>query len=202
MRSCSDIPDANFTDCSKPWGLNCVEPAGFEPHRLWNITSNIWTRCPTDPRLWHSGSGASTLSSASLGDAGCQSITGAKLDPYLKATKYANEDVYGRLSTWKFPLFQLVASSPRPPLGLDVEAFVVFHLLGDPIGHIRDLIKKLSRCQEHADYWHESFAALAGLFPERDEQLSREAKAFAMITISYDEWGEGEYARELLQSSL
>jgi hypothetical protein len=144
MGACSDLLDATSVDCSDPWGLGCIETAGFEPHRLWNITSNIWKRCPTDERLWHD---SSSLSNAALTNSACETITGPSLNSALRATLYANQDIWGRLSTWKFPLFQLVASSPRPPLGLRVEGFVIAHLMGDPIGTMKDLIRKISRCQ-------------------------------------------------------
>ena len=61
--------------------------------------------------------------------------------------------IWVRLTTWKFPLFQLIAQFPRPPLGLATQFFVMAHLLGDPIDTIKNLLQKLSKCQSRAESW-------------------------------------------------
>ncbi|KAI4219884.1 MAG: hypothetical protein L6R36_008010 [Xanthoria steineri] len=53
----------------------------------------------------------------------------------------------------KFPLLQLVASFPRPPLSLSVESLVILHLIGDPVDTIQNLLLKLAICQQMAQYW-------------------------------------------------
>ena len=61
--------------------------------------------------------------------------------------------IWVRLTTWKFPLLQLVAQFARPPLGFAEEAFTMAHLLGDPIDTINNLLQKLSSCQRRARIW-------------------------------------------------
>ena len=61
--------------------------------------------------------------------------------------------IWACLTNWKFPLLQLVAQFPRPPLGLGAQAFVIAHLLGDPVDTIRNLLRKLATCQRRAKKW-------------------------------------------------
>lgn len=82
---------------------------------------------------------------ASLTQGACAFIAGSDWQYYPAA------DIWTRLTTWKFPLLQLVAIFPRPPLGLlRIYFFVIVHLLGDPIDTIRNLLAKMSRCEHTA----------------------------------------------------
>jgi hypothetical protein len=70
--------------------------------------------------------------------------------------------------------------------------------MGDPIGTIKDLQKKISRCEARADY----FARRLRL-PDGDPlDTERAWKALAMITVSYDEWGRGDEAQDNLGRAL
>lgn len=119
----------------------------------------------------------------------------------------------GRLTVWKFPLFQLLATFPRPPLSFLTEFLVILRLLGNPIGTLRSLTLKLGSCQGRANYWRSVFSSSTyqAFFTgdddkfERFAQIERTWKAFALIVDSYDEWGrdrKGKEALECLQSRL
>lgn len=60
---------------------------------------------------------------------------------------------FARLTIWKVPLLQLISLFPRPPLDFWTEVFVLVHLVGDPIGKIRSLIIKISKCQVMTKEW-------------------------------------------------
>ncbi|KAF8848986.1 hypothetical protein BDZ45DRAFT_697930 [Acephala macrosclerotiorum] len=180
MPDCLSAADANAVyNCTNFWGLDCTNKLGFEFTTLWNITQSIQQYCPTDPRLFLVDGLPATPENAALTHGACKAFAGSSW------TMYSTSDIWARLQTWKFPLFQLVVSSPRPPLGLEVETFVLMHLMGDPIGTIKDLLNKLSRCEERAKACHELSISLNG------NESDRVWKSLAVIAISYDEWGEG-----------
>lgn len=164
---------------------------------MWEITLRILQYCPSDPRLWQKDNIPITRENAALTGPACKAIVGSTWQIY------PTTDIWVRLTTWKFPLFQLVASSPRPPLGSSVEGFVILHLLGDPVGTVKDLLRTISSCQERADFWRTYIAE-----PQPDkEQLNSVQKdhlwkAFTIITISYDEWRKGDEVQETLKNSL
>jgi hypothetical protein len=118
--------------------------------------------------------------------------------------------VWYRLTTWKFPLFQLISISPRPPLGFWEEAFSIVHLLGDPIGSSTDLIRKIDSCQKRAGVWkHElSLEELDRVLQDHEgspkQYQQRLWKALALISVSYDEWGpdKGIAAEEYIKREL
>jgi hypothetical protein len=118
---------------------------------------------------------------------------------------YPAADIWFRFTTWKFPLWQLVANSPRPPLGFWVECFSIFHLLGNPIGAIRDFLRKLHDCQARDNYWRGqltgSLKPAAQLVPIPVATLSRK---LAIISNSFDEYGihTGDIATEALREEL
>lgn len=116
-------------------------------------------------------------------------------------------DISRRLTTWKFPLLQLVASFSRPPLGFRVECMVIFHLLGDPIDTIKNLLYKLSACQDTARFWEHQCRILFDdpIEDDKDDERylrDRNWKALAIVTDSYGEWGEDEPARDILHNAL
>jgi hypothetical protein len=191
MTDCLSIADSTEYNCITRWGLNCTNALGFEFTSLWNITQLVQRYCPTDPRLFLIDNIPATPENAALKYSACKTFAPA---PW---TWYHTSDIWARLQTWKFPLFQLALSSPRPPLGPRVDGFVLAHLMGDPIGTIRDLQKKISRCEASAAY----FERLS--LPDGDSSdVKRAWKALAMITVSYDEWGRGDTAQKALGRAL
>ena len=107
----------------------------------------------------------------------------------------------------KFPLLQLVASFPRPPLSFKVESLVILHLLGDPIDTIKNLLLKLATCQQMAQYWRSECEALL-LDPTEDNQdheldlKDRNWKALTLVTDAYGEWHETDAAIDVLHHAL
>jgi hypothetical protein len=180
---------ANF-NCSEAYNCtdrvfqNCFNQLGFDFPSLQNITQIIRQYCPTDPRLFLTNNAPATANNAALTNKACKTFAPA---PF---TLYSPETIWARLQTWKIPLFQLALSTPRPPLGLDISVFVLVHLMGDPMGTIKDLREKLSRCEEHAVYF------------ERRGLPPRVWKALAMICVAYDESGQGYAVREILGEQL
>ena len=182
--------------CGNPYP-NCTSVHGFQFSSLWTISQNIYSACTSDWRLFDPHSPALT-------QAGCEQIVGS--DDW---TKYPGADVWARLTTWKFPLLQLVASFPRPPLSFSSEVFVILHLLGDPIGTIKDLQLKIASCEDRAISWvHFLQSDLRPLVPDEPQarypQSVRIWKAMATIADSYDEWGQdkGNLATEFMKERL
>jgi hypothetical protein len=203
MPDCLSAPYTGPYDCTNRWGLNCTNYLGFDFVSLWNITQLIQQHCPTDPRLFRTNNLPAAPESASLTLAACEEFAAKSWTPY------PTSDIWSRLQTWKFPLFQLVASSPRPPLGLSAETFVLAHLMGDPIGSIRDLLRKLDRCEARArefalevEYKTQSLEWFQGCL--KNEKPERVWKSLAIIVVSYDEWGEGKgnQVEEALKKTL
>ncbi|CZR68057.1 uncharacterized protein PAC_17956 [Phialocephala subalpina] len=193
MPDCLSIPDSEVVyNCTNLWGLNCTNKLGFEPTTLWNITLRIQHFCSTDRRLFLIDGSHATPENAALTHDACKVFAGSSW------TMYPTSDIWTRLQNWKFPLFQLVVSSPRPPLGLGVETFVLMHLMGDPIGTIKDLLQKLSKCEARANACFELRANSSG------NETDRVWKSLAVIAISFDEWGgdNGSNALRLLGHRL
>ncbi len=189
-------------NCSTPLPL-CTNSPRFDFPSLWAITQRYREACPDGPWLYHPVPGQAVLASeASLTNAACEAIAGKSW------TKYAGADIWARLTTWKFPLLQLVATSPRPPLGFRIEVFVIFHQLGNPIGTIQDHLQKFQSCQRRATYWRERFTDIPTTVNRCDflglHSPERLWKAFAIITDSYDEWGVavGDDVQDFLRAEL
>lgn len=191
---CKDVP-ANLTySCESPWGQNCESNAHFQFTTLWKYTQSIQNACATDSRLFIPPGGIASPQNASLTQASCTAIAGSDWKYYPAA------DIWTRLTTWKFPLLQLVASFPRPPLSLWVDCFVIIHLLGDPIDTIKNLLVKMSTCQRGAEYWRGECEKYLERPEENDKD--RNWKALAFITDAYGEWDADEQAMQALQQGL
>lgn len=191
---CSDIPTNITYDCTNPWGQNCTSDERFHFTTLWKYTWNIQNACATDTRLFIPRGGITSPRHASLNQASCKFIAG----PDWK--RYPAADIWTRLTTWKFPLLQLVASFPRPPLSFSVECFVILHLLGDPVDTMKNLLAKMSACQDFAKYWRLECEELLDERAGDDED--RNWKALALITDAYGEWERDVQARQILQQGL
>jgi len=186
----------SFDTCQNPYP-NCTSPWGFQFSALYTISQKIYNACPTDWRIFDQ-------KTRSLSEAGCEQISGSSWTPYPGA------DIWARLTTWKFPLLQLVAIFPRPPLNFKVEAFVIFHLLGNPVSTIQDLLLKFANCQRRVENWQDALQIpelnplVQDEEPTRYTNLTRKWKALGIITDSYDEWGldRGDEARDFLLERL
>lgn len=189
--------DNSTYSCENPYP-NCTNAASFQFASLWIITQAIAT-CPNDTRLFNS--------QPMLTDHACLLFTHGKA-----WTLYPAADIWVRLTTWKFPLLQLVAVFPRPPLTFGTECFVLLHLLGDPISTIANLLLKVASCQARAALWkyrlrpngkEEQLRTLwAGLKPTPSPDGLW--KGLTAIVDSYDEWGPdiGTKVQELIYDRL
>ena len=81
---------------------------------------------------------------------------------------------------------------------------VLVHLMGDPIGTVKDLREKSSRCEEHAVYFenHNVRSRNSDINAKDGRLFEAEWKTLAMICVAYDEWGEGYLAQEALGKHL
>ena len=194
---CSNVPSNVSYSCTNPWGQHCTNAKHFDFNSLWSYTLSIQEACANDSRLFIAQGTSATPDNAALTQASCVAIAGARW------TFYPSADVWARLTTWKFPLLQLVASFPRPPLGLGIEFFVIAHVLGDPIDTIQCLLLKLSTCQRSADYWIDYHPKSLGTSTEdEDPEKLRDWKALVLLTDTYGEWGEERQAAIALRDAL
>lgn len=182
---CSTVPSKTTYSCAYPWGEDCTSEDKFQFTSLWNITKNIQAACPNDTRLFLADNAFATAQNASLTQASCVAIAGSDW------TLYPKLDIWNRLTTWKFPLLQLVASFPRPPLSIKIECLVVLHLLGDPIDTIRNLLLKMSTCQQMAEYWRDEYKLLmeAPTELDRDHKQDLKDRNWKALTIVTDAYG-------------
>lgn len=190
---CDSLPVGSANDCANPWGLNCKTRNGFDFTALWTITQNVFQTCANDSRLFGTIDRLPTLYTVSLTQNACEAFAGTGW------TRYPGIDIWTRLTTWKFPLLQLVASFPRPPLGLSVECFVIFHLLGDPVDSLWCLLLKLRDCQRRAEFWRAQFEFDGPIAEDLPQQLW---KSLTLITDAYDEWDQGDDAIAVLMTGL
>ena len=176
--------------------MNCTGKAGFRFTTLWNYTKSIQAACANDTRLFLADKTFASARNASLTQEACVTFAGSGWTPYPPP------DIWNRLTTWKFPLLQLVASFPRPPLSRSVECLVILHLLGDPIDAIENLLAKLSTCQFMADSWKKECDVLLKPRDRNDTDKDRDWKALAIVTDAYAEWSESDAAENCLRSAL
>ena len=198
---CGDISSSILYNCSHPWGENCTSKYKFQFTSLWNYTERIQAACANDTRLFLPDGGFASAENASLTQESCEAIAGSGWK------HYPTPDIWNRLTTWKFPLLQLVATFPRPPLSKTVETLVILHLLGDPIDTIQNLILKMSTCQNIASHWKKQCQDLLGTSEESNidgswENRDRDWKALAIINDAYGEWDKDNLAQDVLQHAL
>ena len=190
---------ATTFSCSDPISP-CTSSKRFDFPSLWTITLNYWNVCKSEGAWFSSARPTTSNTSIALSNVVCKTLAGGW------PTLYPAADVWTRLTTWKFPLIQLLAVSPRPPLGWKVELFVVAHLLGDPIGSLADVLWRIQTCQDRAVYWQTHIPRRLLYLPgtAAEAEHDRLWKAFAIITDSYDEWGSemGEKAVKALSKGL
>ena len=191
---CSNVPTSHDYNCTNPWGPNCTSDQKFHFLSLWSYTQNIQQACANDARLFVPNGGVASPQNASLTQEACAAIAGPEWQYYPAA------DIWSRLTTWKIPLLQLVASFPRPPLNLSVECFVILHLLGDPIDTLRNLLVKMSSCRLTAERWKKVCKSL--LERPSGEEKDRDWKALTLLTDAYGEWGVDEQAESALANGL
>jgi hypothetical protein len=185
---------------SREKSLSCGDHYDLGPTKgfnfLWleGIVKNISEACPGDGRITNY-EGSLENSSATLTQAGCVALAGAGWKEYPAG------DVWGRLTTWKAPLLQLIVLFPLPPLGVKIQFFVICHLMADPIDTIRSLLSVVSRCEYQAQHWKELFEDELSLW--KCGEQDQEWKALAIITMSYSELGYDEHdVREKLKEKL
>ncbi|CZT13060.1 uncharacterized protein RCO7_04247 [Rhynchosporium graminicola] len=197
MTLCS-LSSTTVYDCTNLYP-NCTNKAGFQFASLWIITKAIYDACPNDTRLFKD--------TEALTQEACEVFAGSSWTVYPKG------DIWARLATWKFPLLQLVAVFPRPPLNLRMELFVLAHLMGDPISTVSNLLLKMASCQSRALFWKNRFARveyqeLIVVDDPYGNDIQAEValvwKGLAAIIDSYDEWGQevGDKAREFIDKTL
>jgi hypothetical protein len=167
------------------------------PHRfdfvyLWNVTQQIISHCPNDTRLF---AGDQTK----LNQAACMSAAG-ETSSWTSWTRYPPNDIWSRLSNWKFPLLQLVFQFPRPPLGIGTEAFALTHLMGDPIDTIASLLYTLAVCESRARFWKR--VCKRSSKPVLGGRREQDWKVFTLIMVSYDEWKCGKQSLGVLKTSM
>lgn len=191
---CSNVPTNTTYNCANPWGQGCTSDKHFHFASLWEYTKKIQRACPNDTRLFVPHGGIAAPQNASLTQAACTAIAGPDW------TYYSAADIWTRLTTWKFPLLQLVATFPRPPLDFWVECFVILHLLGDPVDTIKNLLAKISSCQVIAGAWRAECESFLEKPPGEDQD--RDWKALTILSDAYGEWSVDEEATEALKKGL
>ncbi len=107
---CSEVPTNVTYDCAHPWGDGCTSKKGFDFTSLWQYTLRIQGACPTNPRLFLTEGKDATASNCALTQSACAHIAREKW------TEYPKVNIWTRMTTWKFPLLQLMFLFPRPPL--------------------------------------------------------------------------------------
>ena len=70
----------------------------------------------------------------------------------------------------------------------------MFHLLGDPIDTLRNLLVTLSDCQRSAELWK-------GLL-DGSEEWKDEWKSLTLITAAFSEFERDEQVRHILQHAM
>jgi len=129
-------------NCSLPFESGHVLP--FDDS-LYQLQLSFAKLCPDSIYLtpWRDGTKVFTAAAA-------RKLTGSP-DGWFSSiwifTPYPTDLIFTRFQAWKLPMIQLIMSFPRPPHGTSVEAFSIFHLMGDPIDSLSSLIFTLHTTQ-------------------------------------------------------
>ena len=119
--------------------------------------------------------------------------------------------------TWKLPLVTLLFQFVRPPLVFQLwtntDAFILLHVVGNPISTIASLLVTLSACQKRVRAIRGRIAEVQQAVKEAKVQVNDNTssdleavevqpmvaskledveelwKAFGIISVSYEEWG-------------
>lgn len=177
--------------CTNPFP-NCTSSSKLDFQSLWTISQNVYRACTKDWRLFNQ--------TPYLTLAACKQIVGP--GPF---TYYLASDIWTRVTTWKFPLLQLVTLFPRPPLSWSGQTFVLLHLLGYPISTIHSLLIKVASCEDRAQFWVQLFEKkprVSGLI--QGDLYDQTWKSLAIIVSTYDEWGQetGDVVQGFLETYL
>ncbi|KAL5438409.1 hypothetical protein PMIN05_005771 [Paraphaeosphaeria minitans] len=154
---------------------------GFSFEGLFDEYAYLSSSCPKTSNIFFKGTGMLTAES-------CRIITGTSNSIWTGWTPYPIEDIWTRIVTWKLPLIQLAVQFPRVPLGFNVEAATVLHLLGDPVDSLTSVLFTLATCHSRARLAKETCNE-AGL-KENDRDYAFTWKALALVMVSYDECGK------------
>ena len=82
---------------------------------------------------------------------------------------------------------------------------MILHLLGDPIDTIKNLLLKMSFCQQIAESWRIDCGILLDKHMDRDHERDledRDWKALAIVTDAYGEWSEDTSVQRVLHTAL
>ena len=170
------------------FSCDLLEKVSFNFTALDNLARQIALHCPGSRHLY-------SISPAILTVETCQLVTG-QTNTANSWQRYAGPDIWARIATYKLPLVQLIFQFVRPPLGADVDVFVLTHLIGDPIDTVSSLMYILGRCTQRA----KRFQATTN----EDEKEVFEGprcthwKAFTIIAVSADECNRSDIADMLL----
>lgn len=170
---------------------------------LWARTKDLVEHNPNSTDLTYKSGYASLTKNA------CKRLAGSGMSTYERSS------IWTRATTWKFPLIQVFALFPRPPLNLKTEIFVLLHLLGNPIDSVQNLLLKISRCQRRVNVWKSHLDAfdVPITLPEdvadrnvdykeryrKVEQIYESRwKSMALVTDAYDEWQQADNQADVM----
>ena len=91
----------------------------FNLNTIWAETVRIYALYQNDSNCAECGRIALDAPQPSLTNQACIDFAGRG------ASNYDELGIWSRMTTWKLPLVQVVASFPRPPLGFKAEVFVI-----------------------------------------------------------------------------
>lgn len=158
---------------------NATSIRRFDFATLWSITQAIKDANPADPRLFYPLVGGVVDKTRTLLTYKACIQLNSKGNAWVP---FAKSDVRQRFLLWKAPLIQLIAQMQLPPLGWKSNLFVILHLIGDPLDTVWSLSHKIFLCHTRGAKW----------------SGDRDWKALGMITISFEEWGEGDQTEKAL----
>lgn len=154
---------------------NATQISHFDLNSLWEIAQAINNTNPLDTRLFFPYRPLLTYDA-------CIQLNSKGNDWGF----FVMSDVRYRFQLWKAPLIQLMAQMQLPPLGWTSNAFVILHLIGDPLDTIWSLSHKVYLTHRRVEKWSHD----------------KDCDAMATIVISHDEWGEGNRMEDTLFQAI